>query len=614
MKSVTPKSVVHINTSRRMLPGMTLLSLGHSGRGCPTRHGRKPKRASIFTCSETRDKARASKLRRRIVSQSRPLGVSCAGNAHLFPDVTNYQEALAWLGAEESTSDEFIMALYTMKVKKPILVVPWACWRSAVADLTQKVDENRAEMGVGRDAVRLIAETRNSDALTNWLLTGQLGEVEMDVGEAYSRLGIEDRSLDDDMVLTTFDIRVSETPSQANELRAALKAIAKARRSTKMGWALRSGEEPQSTTMDWPVGLENIGNTCYLNSLLQFYFTVKPLRNLILNFHEVEMQVTAEGLLRKRVGSRKVSLKEIERAKKCKLRAVVKREDARLADDIVVFELQKLFRSLISAQTSAITPERELARLTLIKSSDEDDYRRKSIASSHGRPSLGEINGMPVQGPSLPPQDTSMDIDTDMRGAQNPENGSSDESSEATLVEKRISSGGLDSEMRDAEMMGSLVGVNFEGTKDVTSDGVENVTEDKVMEDEEMHPPMHGNMEQADDVSISEASTLLKPDHQDDNEPADTTMTNDIQPAGSDAKNHPPERPPPVPPRPQPTGNVQRPVDELELGAQQDVTEVIGNVLFQLECAMRPTGIDSTGEQHDEIKQYGPLELSFVWK
>jgi ubiquitin carboxyl-terminal hydrolase 25/28 len=45
-------------------------------------------------------------------------------------------------------------------------------------------------------------------------------------------------------------------------------------------------------------------------------------------------------------------------------------------------------------------------------------------------------------------------------------------------------------------------------------------------------------------------------------------------------------------------------IDELELGAQQDVTEVIGNVLFQLECAMRADGADPrTGEQHDEIKR-----------
>ncbi|KAJ3091826.1 ubiquitin-specific protease ubp2 [Quaeritorhiza haematococci] len=34
-----------------------------------------------------------------------------------------------------------------------------------------------------------------------------------------------------------------------------------------------------------PAGLNNIGNTCYLNSLLQYYFTIKPLRDRVLAFN-----------------------------------------------------------------------------------------------------------------------------------------------------------------------------------------------------------------------------------------------------------------------------------------------------------------------------------------
>ena len=139
----------------------------------------------------------------------------------------------------------------------------------------------------------------------------------MDVGLAYTRLGIEDRELEDDMVLSVFNIRASEFPDEDEDLRAALRAIAKARQSKKLGWRPQAGQELLAPPPDWPVGLENIGNTCYLNSLLQFYFTVKPLREIILNFHEVEMEVTPASLGQKRVGSRKVSLKEIERAKKC---------------------------------------------------------------------------------------------------------------------------------------------------------------------------------------------------------------------------------------------------------------------------------------------------------
>lgn len=163
----------------------------------------------------------------------------------------------------------------------------------------------------------LIAEKRNSSALRKWLVTGQLGEVEMDVGQAFTRLGIEDRTLEDDIILSTFQIRVSEAPSQEEELRSALRAIGKEKGSEKIASFLHTGQAAENVSSDWPVGLENIGNTCYLNSLLQFYFTVKPLRELIRDFHKVEMQINPASLHRKRVGSRKVMLNEIKRARKC---------------------------------------------------------------------------------------------------------------------------------------------------------------------------------------------------------------------------------------------------------------------------------------------------------
>ena len=164
----------------------------------------------------------------------------------------------------------------------------------------------------------LIADYRNSNALKSWLETGVLGEVEMDVGQAYNRFGISDRTIDDDTILTAYNFHVSEAPSQTDDLRSALTAIAKSRNSRLLQNFLNSGmvssEHPPG---EWPVGLENIGNTCYLNSLLQFYFTVKPLREIVLNFDQHKMEIEAESLKNKRVGSRKVSRKEIERAQRC---------------------------------------------------------------------------------------------------------------------------------------------------------------------------------------------------------------------------------------------------------------------------------------------------------
>jgi ubiquitin carboxyl-terminal hydrolase 25/28 len=62
--------------------------------------------------------------------------------------------------------------------------------------------------------------------------------------------------------------------------------------------------------------------------------------------------------------------------------------------------------------------------------------------------------------------------------------------------------------------------------------------------------------------------------------------------------------PPPVPPRPVPEFDREKQLqEEVEIGAQQDVTEVINNVLFQSQCAIKPLGIGSDGEQLDQIKE-----------
>ena len=167
-------------------------------------------------------------------------------------------------------------------------------------------------------AMKIVAEYRKDSALMQWLETGTLGESEMDIGEAYNRLGISDRTVEDDMVVTTYNLLVEDSPSQVEDIRRAVAAIAKSRKSSTLNNLLGGSGDHGRRLGDWPVGLENIGNTCYLNSLLQFYFTVKPLRELVLNFETYKMPIDGPELQKKQVGSRKVSRKEIERAQRCK--------------------------------------------------------------------------------------------------------------------------------------------------------------------------------------------------------------------------------------------------------------------------------------------------------
>lgn len=140
----------------------------------------------------------------------------------------------------------------------------------------------------------------------------------MDVGQAYVRLGISDRTLDDDTILSAYNVRLEDTPSQIEDLKSALSAIAKSKNSRRIKDFIDSGMISSDHSLsDWPVGLENIGNTCYLNSLLQFYFTIKPLRDLVLNIDEFKMSTEEDRLSSKRVGSRNVSKKEVARAQQC---------------------------------------------------------------------------------------------------------------------------------------------------------------------------------------------------------------------------------------------------------------------------------------------------------
>lgn len=62
-----------------------------------------------------------------------------------------------------------------------------------------------------------------------------------------------------------------------------------------------------------------------------------------------------------------------------------------------------------------------------------------------------------------------------------------------------------------------------------------------------------------------------------------------------------PDRPPPpIPPRPKRSEPSQ---GDMMFGRQQDVTECIGNVMFQLEAAIKPEQIDENGEQIDIVKK-----------
>ena len=48
--------------------------------------------------------------------------------------------------------------------------------------------------------------------------------------------------------------------------------------------------------MDLPAGLGNLRNTCYLNSILQYFYSVKAVRNLALDLERPPLEPTERNL------------------------------------------------------------------------------------------------------------------------------------------------------------------------------------------------------------------------------------------------------------------------------------------------------------------------------
>lgn len=84
------------------------------------------------------------------------------------------------------------------------------------------------------------------------------------------------------------------------------------------GLETEEAKRPRRTSL--PVGLVNIGNTCYLNSLLQYLFTVRPVRDIVFNFEEVRLPLTDERIASRLVGGHKMRLDraEVVTAQACK--------------------------------------------------------------------------------------------------------------------------------------------------------------------------------------------------------------------------------------------------------------------------------------------------------
>lgn len=241
-------------------------------------------------------------------------------------------------------------------------------------------------------ALKVIARYRQSAILTQYLKDrGEdvpvVEEPPMTVEEASRHMGLIEDSIDDDMMIDVYNIRVQDQPAQSETLKKALRTIGEARNSKKIVRYIETGSTAAPVDVKNPVGLQNIGNTCYLNSILQYYFTIKPLRDAVLSAEPS----TVPSRKRKRIGGREITEREVDRSNN------------------FTTHLRQLYNNLINTATTSIAPDENLAYLALVSSKDEaaaEEVKAQEVdmAPAISKSSDDGFDLMPELEPSVAPQ------------------------------------------------------------------------------------------------------------------------------------------------------------------------------------------------------------------
>jgi ubiquitin carboxyl-terminal hydrolase 25/28 len=170
------------------------------------------------------------------------------------------------------------------------------------------------------------------------------------------------------------------------------------------------------------VGCRNNGNTCYLNSVLQFLFTIKPLRDLVLNFDAYVQDPSPEALKGKKVGRTVVTPKRVATAQN------------------FVRELQSLFQWMIHAPTDNVLPTQYLAILALCKTDSPETEAKTPETEAEVKENIEPIN-KPVPDPTKTDSPATISADSEM-DAEDTKNDDAQSESSTQAVDGNIDASG----------------------------------------------------------------------------------------------------------------------------------------------------------------------------
>ncbi|KAJ2747791.1 Gluconate transport-inducing protein [Coemansia sp. BCRC 34301] len=222
-------------------------------------------------------------------------------DAERVPPELAYVDAVAWLGCEYARQRSVASATGDAWC---VLGVPADAADAVVAWAYRRRVEEDAETGGPRaqrryDALAAVCAARVASPELLTLVDAERDRGLVAASAVRSACGvlfgdplINVNMVDSDTLRDVFGARLSATrnPAERLELAAHLAVLACAKGDAELerhaALVKASADAPQRITarMQAPVGLANIGNTCYLNCMLQCLFSVAPVRSAVLRF------------------------------------------------------------------------------------------------------------------------------------------------------------------------------------------------------------------------------------------------------------------------------------------------------------------------------------------
>ncbi|WVQ72603.1 hypothetical protein IAR50_002161 [Cryptococcus sp. DSM 104548] len=480
---------------------------------------------------------------------------------------------------------------YTSEHAETICVAPHEAPDEYILDMHKTAIQACTSPSARQDVNKALAKIGKARESTMMQDMAEKGQTTVSVQEAYEALSAPRDAVDDGLIMQ-FEMAVNEYPGKADHYRMCLSVIADAPGEERPGLKsfLQTGNRDPGlpARRDIPVGLQNIGNTCYLNSILQYLYSIKPLREAVMEFEQDKSKASAPAK------------PEVERAKR------------------FVRQLRLLFLQLYKSELPAVRPEEELAYLAItrpeVDSWVESEEQPAQVSTStltetakdeptgsalDSIPSIPDLKDMPssptstlfASAPGSPFRETSDLPDKIIQelkeeGGRSPETSSSRRSTSSSVLGKRainerersFSPGEQRNRLKSNER--SMSGIRDEEEK-----------EEEIATPSREKKEIVGSPTMAAEMSHLELQTPAK-----DNDPSEPVPDEvEAMAVAGDEQFAPPTVPPPsLPPRP-PVAKKETLSSGLKFGLQQDSAEVLINILTQLEMAL-----DGPAEEGEE--------------